>query len=60
MKIEVQSTNEIHNFCLFSLCSGCAAYGELKISRISTVVGRATGNEDMFLFVKKVDKSKLF
>lgn len=35
-----------------------ALHGELKISRMSTVVGSAAGNEDLFMFVEKVDKSK--
>lgn len=35
-----------------------ALHGELKISRMSTVVGSATGNEDLFMFVEKVDKSE--
>lgn len=60
MHFEVMSIDEINFFCYFFFvaCLGSAPYGELEISRISTVVGRATGNEDIFLFVKKVDKSK--
>lgn len=35
-----------------------ALTGELKISRMSTVVGSAAGNDDLFIFVEKVGKSK--
>lgn len=38
--------------------SESALHGELKISRMSCVVGSAAGNEDLFMFVEKVDKSK--
>lgn len=45
-------------FVLFYVCiPESALHGELKISRMSTVVGSATGNEDLFMFVEKVDKS---
>lgn len=37
---------------------GNASYGELKINYISAKIGSAKGNEDLFMFVKKVDKSK--
>lgn len=37
---------------------GNASVGELKINRISATVGSAKGNEELFMFVKKVDKSK--
>lgn len=37
-----------------------ALTGELKISRLSAVVGSVCGNEDLFLFVEKVGKSKFF
>ena len=30
---------------------------ELKITRLSSVVGSAAGHEDLFLFVEKVGKS---
>lgn len=34
-----------------------ALTGELKISRMSTYVGSADGNDDLFMFVEKVGKS---
>lgn len=36
----------------------CALTGELKITRLSTVVSSVIGNEDLFLFVEKVGKSE--
>lgn len=39
-------------------CLECALTGELKITRLSTVVSSVAGNEDLFLFVEKVGKSE--
>ncbi|XP_055325514.1 nuclear factor NF-kappa-B p110 subunit isoform X2 [Sitodiplosis mosellana] len=36
-----------------------ALTGELKISRMSTVVGSAAGNDDLFMFVEKVGKKNI-
>lgn len=47
------STNEKKKTFLES-----ALTGELKISRMSAVVGSAAGNDDLFMFVEKVGKSK--
>lgn len=44
--------------CMLYCCLESALTGELKISRMSTVVGSAAGNEDLFMFVEKVGKSK--
>lgn len=60
-KIEIESTfifKYLLNELLFNTES--ALTGDLKISRMSTVVGSAAGNEDLFIFVGKVGKSKLF
>lgn len=35
-----------------------AITGELKINRMSTVVGSVAGNDDLYMFVEKVGKSK--
>lgn len=35
-----------------------ALTGELKITRLSTINGSAAGEEDLFMFVEKVGKSK--
>lgn len=50
----------IASFTVFFLycISGCAKYGPLEICRISSAAGSAMGNEDLFMFVKKVDGRK--
>lgn len=45
-------------FFVFVSSAESALTGELKISRMSTVVGSAAGNDDLFMFVEKVGKSK--
>lgn len=37
-----------------------ALTGELKITRLSTINGSPAGDEDLFMFVEKVGKSKIF
>lgn len=48
--------NILINVSVF-LSTESALTGELKISRMSTVVGNAAGNDDLFMFVEKVGKS---
>lgn len=59
--IKIQVTLLIFSFknkTHFVLIIESALTGELKISRMSTVVGSAAGNDDLFMFVEKVGKSE--
>lgn len=59
MKKEKTNKNNAFDDDCFIIQIESALTGELKISRLSTLVGGAIGDDDLFMFVEKVGKSML-